>query len=510
MTRWCIFAQWQLLLLFVAGGAAVGQPQNLTSIGGFEGTLPSYWGKGGEPSGSTLTWATDQSRSMGHSLKITKAATSDSASWISENMCDQWMPKQGKNLDILVGAYVRTSGVNTSPSTDDQKWWVSYSFYDSANVKMGEVKLPVPQASASTGGWVADTNGVGTAILPRDAWKMIIKFVGGKNATGTVWADDFVCYGRGNVWDVQDWNTQVGVPTGWYYWLPPNGGNDGVLNSGFENTVVTTEAAHTGLSSLKFNLPFSRTPHDGFIGTRRYLLSGASTPSAASASVAPGDISTLQGVSEGDVVRISVWIKASNLVPDSAAAYPGNWSVGLTPLWFTGNGNNIGYNPIGSSDYVFAFPPVTQFDWTQYTLDVTVPTGQRVKALEVRLHIYSRFTGTIYFDDLQVRVVGTSTGVSTNSGEPKVFELFANFPNPFNPSTVIKYNIPHESSVSLVIYNVLGQQIRTLFDGHVNAGRFEAVWDGRDNAGQVVGTGVYFYRLNTGSIALVRKMLFVK
>ena len=511
--RWRTKALMVLALAGVAAGTGFAQSTDLPAVYGFEGTLPSYWAKGNEPSGSTVSWATDQSRSMGHSLKITKSATSDSASWSSENMCDLWMPKHGKNLDILAGAYVRTQGVNTSPATDDQKWWISYSFYDSAGVKMGEVKLPIPQATASTGGWVADTNGIGTATFPRDSWKTIIKFVGGKNATGTVWADDFVFAGRTNVWDVQDWNTQVGVPTGWYYWLPPNGGNDGVLNDGFENTKVTTEAAHTGLSSLKFDMPFNRTPHDGFVGTRRYLLSGASAPSgsvAHSANAAPGDISTLQGVAEGDVVRISVWIKASNLVPDSAALYPETWSVGFTPIWSKGYLNNDAYDEIGGKDNMFVFPPVTQFDWTQYTLDVTVPTGQNVKALSVRLHIYSRFTGTIYFDDLQIRVVGTPTGITSKEDGPKVYELFSNYPNPFNPSTVIRYNIPHESNISLVVYNVLGQEVRSLFSGHANAGRFEAIWDGRDNVGQTVGTGVYFYRLNTGSVALVKKMLLLK
>jgi len=80
---------------------------------------------------------------------------------------------------------------------------------------------------------------------------LIIKFVGGKNATGTVWADDFDYVGRGGAWAGQTWNQSVGVPTGWLYWLPPNGGNDLKLSNGFENTKITTEAAHTGLSSLK-------------------------------------------------------------------------------------------------------------------------------------------------------------------------------------------------------------------------------------------------------------------
>src|ERR1039458_594255 len=198
--------------------SAASQSTDIYTIGGFEGTLPSFWNIGNQPTNSTLTWATDQSRSLGHSLKITKTATSDTAAWVSSNMCDIWSPTVPANVDILLGAYVKTSGVNTSPTADSLKWYVAYSFYDSAETLIGVVKLPINQTTATSSGWVADTNGLGTASLPRAAWKVIVSFVAGKNATGTVWADDFLFLGRGGAWAGQDWNTSVGVPTGWYYW----------------------------------------------------------------------------------------------------------------------------------------------------------------------------------------------------------------------------------------------------------------------------------------------------
>src|SRR5208283_5019194 len=123
-------------VMLISMGAA-SQSMDIYSIGGFEGTLPSYWNIGNQPTSSTLTWATDQFRSMGHSLKITKTATSDTAAWISSNMCDIWSPTMNANVDILLGAYVKTSGVNTAPSTDDQKWYVAYTFYDSAQTLIG-------------------------------------------------------------------------------------------------------------------------------------------------------------------------------------------------------------------------------------------------------------------------------------------------------------------------------------------------------------------------------------
>ena len=99
-----------------------------------------------------------------------------------------------------------------------------------------------------------------------------MKVVAGKNATGTVWVDDFMFYGRAGQWAGQNWGSNLEYPTGWFYWMPPIGGNDGELTLGYENTVVTTEAAHSGLRSLKFNLPFSRQPQDGFVGMKRVPL----------------------------------------------------------------------------------------------------------------------------------------------------------------------------------------------------------------------------------------------
>ena len=87
-----------------------------------------------------------------------------------------------------------------------------------------------------------------------------MKFVGGEERDGDRVGGRLHLLRPWRPWAGQDWNTNLGVPTGWYYWLPPNGGNDGLLDNGFENTVVTTEAAHSGMNSLKFNLPCDPRP----------------------------------------------------------------------------------------------------------------------------------------------------------------------------------------------------------------------------------------------------------
>ena len=89
-------------------------------------------------------------------------------------------------------------------------------------------------------------------------------------------------------------------------------------------------------------------------------------------------------------------------------------------------------------------------------------------------------------------------------------DLEQNFPNPFNPSTSIPFALPSAAQVRLSVFNVLGQQVRTLLDREVEAGYHRLAWDGRDDAGRQAGAGVYFYLLESGSFRQTRKMTLVK
>jgi hypothetical protein len=95
---------------------------------------------------------------------------------------------------------------------------------------------------------------------------------------------------------------------------------------------------------------------------------------------------------------------------------------------------------------------------------------------------------------------------------PREFFLAENYPNPFNPSTVISYGLPRDAHVRLEIFNILGQRVRLLYGGLQRAGYRQVVWDGSDGAGEAVSSGVYFYRLSTadGSFNQTKKMLLVK
>jgi hypothetical protein len=102
---------------------------------------------------------------------------------------------------------------------------------------------------------------------------------------------------------------------------------------------------------------------------------------------------------------------------------------------------------------------------------------------------------------------------STYSGPatlPEVYTLEQNYPNPFNPSTTIYYNLPTPTEVNLVVYNTLGQKVKTLVSTMQTAGQHSVEWDGTDDSGNSVSSGVYFYKLTSPDYSATRKMMLIK
>jgi flagellar hook assembly protein FlgD len=84
------------------------------------------------------------------------------------------------------------------------------------------------------------------------------------------------------------------------------------------------------------------------------------------------------------------------------------------------------------------------------------------------------------------------------------------YPNPFNPETTIKFALHNEADTRLVIYNVKGQKVKTIVNERKPAGIYNVKWDGKDETGHRVSSGVYLYRLETGKYHLTKKMLMLK
>jgi len=93
---------------------------------------------------------------------------------------------------------------------------------------------------------------------------------------------------------------------------------------------------------------------------------------------------------------------------------------------------------------------------------------------------------------------------------PDEFALFQNYPNPFNPVTTIEYAIPEAVNVNIVIYDIMGRQVKTLLNELQEPGYRSIKWSSTNDAGELVATGVYFYMISAGQHHSVKKMLLIK
>jgi hypothetical protein len=111
---------------------------------------------------------------------------------------------------------------------------------------------------------------------------------------------------------------------------------------------------------------------------------------------------------------------------------------------------------------------------------------------------------TITFD------AGYALGVGDELGVPDVFALHQNYPNPFNPVTTIRFDIPQESHVRMDVYNVMGQRVRTLMNGTMQPGFHAVRWDGTNDMGKPLASGMYIYRIQSSKFTSVKKLVLMK
>jgi hypothetical protein len=196
--------------------------------------------------------------------------------------------------------------------------------------------------------------------------------------------------------------------------------------------------------------------------------------------------------------------------------------------------NHPDWDPVNSAFAADIRPPVGSVEtWTfdvRTTLRVPVQLAfESVNAVPDQFQVYLvdvnaarstdlreggvyTFTPATLVSNFKV-VVGTPEEVRkvTDQFVPKEFSLGYNFPNPFNPETTIPVSVPKTSNIKLEVFNILGQRVRVLYDGPIETGRYWFRWNGRNEGGNVVATGVYLARLTTGSgLSFIRKMALVK
>lgn len=127
-------------------------------------------------------------------------------------------------------------------------------------------------------------------------------------------------------------------------------------------------------------------------------------------------------------------------------------------------------------------------------------------AIEYSLEYWSR--GVVYV----MSGIGESSDVEIehDAHVPEKIELYQNYPNPFNPSTTIAFEIPYRSHVIITVQNILGQEVARLIDKELSTGSYSVRWDGNDQGGETMPTGVYLYRMAAGDAVISRKMILIK
>jgi hypothetical protein len=132
--------------------------------------------------------------------------------------------------------------------------------------------------------------------------------------------------------------------------------------------------------------------------------------------------------------------------------------------------------------------------------------------VRLRFHLITSASGSldgIFIDDIVIALAPVGVD-DENENIPYSFKLNQNYPNPFNPSTQISFELDIESSVDLIVYDLMGRKVQTLISGELPAGNYEVEWNGKNDSGDEVSSGIYLYKLESENRKEVRKMSLLR
>ena len=215
--------------------------------------------------------------------------------------------------------------------------------------------------------------------------------------------------------------------------------------------------------------------------------------------LAPSDsaevLITPESIANDEIIDIS-WTVSEDLDGDSITygfvLYNGGYSLEIPALYTAEIGETMLLIPHSSASAlleVAGFQSLT-CDWTVYAtdgLDTTMSNEVRTLFIDAR--------PVLSIDDLLV---------------PEVFALHQNYPNPFNPTTTINYDIPESQLVTIMIYDIMGREIKSLVNEYQELGFKSVRWDATDNFGRAVSAGMYVYTIQAGDFRQVKKMVLLK
>ncbi len=245
--------------------------------------------------------------------------------------------------------------------------------------------------------------------------------------------------------------------------------------------------------------------------------SGLNVPGLSSAlsqshnSLKSAGVSWLSGTDTNGAFLISdAWLVTKRITGLTAGTTLKFWATGGTTSWLDSMqvwASFIDSLPSNMVIYLnsYIWPAGSTYgNWTEYTLDLSTLAGVGDVWIGFRYYTDMAAAGFfVYLDDVLVQGPNSVQQISTNT--PDRFALHQNYPNPFNPVSKIRYDIAKGTNVSLVVYNMMGQEVARLHEGYLSPGVYESTFDGNGLA-----SGTYYYRIITDGFVETKKMLLVK
>ncbi|MGA7720281.1 MAG: FlgD immunoglobulin-like domain containing protein [Ignavibacteriaceae bacterium] len=399
-------------------------------------------------------------------------------------------------------------------------WYLSYGTIGSLNYNIiitdSSTHSPVagsPKTSATTSFTLDSVN----ALTPGHTYTWTVNVINGSEASGYSGAGSFTVFnGNAAGLPIPSASSPAGgitvyndtVQFNWYLNAAPPSGTysftieiknqalpfDGIApaSNTSDNIVIS------GISSFNYILNSPLLTSGTAYHWRVQLISGVSSSAWSDANVNGGALFTTNSVSESITMPV---IGAPDHAILSSASPSLSWYVPTKPA------SDQSYS-IELSTNKNMLNPTVYTNLSSYTKAVSGLTAGTyywcVRASNANGK-YSNYSKIATFTIKSITAV-----TNKNNSVPKEFAVSQNYPNPFNPSTVINYALPKSSLVTIKIYNILGQEVKTLINGQRQPGYYTVQWNGDNNSGRTVASGMYIYRVEAGQYVKTMKMMLLK
>jgi hypothetical protein len=223
---------------------------------------------------------------------------------------------------------------------------------------------------------------------------------------------------------------------------------------------------------------------------------------------------TLTGTRNGTTLNMNAAINAEQVV--NSANWRVHWAVVESEISQPQNSPG-GYVPF-THHYVHRnmYPdangsPITISQGQTVNVPQTITLNAAWIPANCRVIVFVQNNTDKKVQNAEVVDVSLLTGIGEPfNGVPTIFAISQNYPNPFNPTTTFDYAVSTQAFVAIKVYNLLGQEVRTLVSQEMEVGVHQTAWDGKDNVGAEVPTGMYLYKMIAGGFSETKKMMFLK